>query len=315
MNKNKVIKIAIIVAAIIIFLLKVVIPSIRYNEAIALMNEGKYEEAMTVFGTLYGYKDSYKQESACRTIINDKAYDEAVTLMNEGKYKEALAAFDALDGYRDSAGKARTLLNFQQIKAAEVGDYIKLGGDGYWRQIYDTSYYDTKYDIEWLVLEREGNKLFVISKYVLDYKLYNDKIESVTWETCTLRKWLNGTFLDKTFSELEQRLIQTTEVPADKNPDYGTSQGEVTNDRIFLLSIDEANKYFASDKARICENDNGNACSWWLRSPGVIQQVAACVITNGKIDSYGDVYDWGWQYEVTYVPKGVRPAMWIDLNA
>lgn len=312
MNKNKVIAIVVTTAAIIYALWEVVGPDLKYNAAVAMMNEGKYEKAIAAFDALGSYKDSFKQKSECQTAIDDKAYEEAVALMNEGKYEEALAAFDALDGYKDSTIKARSIrekLNFEQMKAAEAGEYITFGA-------YYQNYYGSKEDIEWLVLERDDDKLFVISKYVLDRQLYNDEIESVTWETCTLRKWLNGTFLNGAFSKSERSLIQTTEVSEDKNPYWKTDPGEATNDKIFLLSMDEAKKYFASDKARICEKDNGDACSWWLRSPGIYQQVAACVKEDGRVSLDEGVFLMSsWQYEVTYVPEGVRPAMWIDLDA
>lgn len=311
MNKNKVIAIVVTTAAIIYALWKVVGPDLKYNAAVAMMNEGKYEKAMAAFDALDGYKDSYKQKSECQTAINDKAYDEAVTLMNEGKYEEALSAFYALHGYKDSTKKARSIrekLNFEQMKAAEAGEYITFG-------TYN------KVGVEWLVLERDGNRLFVISKYVLDRQLYNDEIESVTWETCTLRKWLNRTFLNEAFSKSEQSLIQTTEVSADKNPYWKTNPGEATNDKMFLLSINEVNKYFTSDEERICAPTrdasvgNKDASSWWLRSPGIYQQVAARVKEDGSVSSDEGVVLMGDKYGVVYYPEGVRPAMWIDLDA
>ena len=200
-----------------------------------------------------------------------------------------------------------------------VGNIIEFGA---YEQDKDTS--DGKENVEWQVLAKEDNKILVISKYVLDAKPYNTNLVNVTWETCALQTWLNGTFFDEAFSEAEQSMIQTTEVSADRNPDYSTDPGNATKDKIFLLSINEANKYFASDEARKCVPtayakangawfsnkytlDGEATCWWWLRSPGFPQDFAAYVYDVGNVRSRGDY---------VYLGSGcVRPAMWIDLDA
>ncbi|MBQ3072557.1 MAG: TIR domain-containing protein [Oscillospiraceae bacterium] len=172
--------------------------------------------------------------------------------------------------------------------------------------------------IEWLLLAKEENKALVISKYALDCQQYNTSSTYVTWETCSLRKWLNNDFINAAFSKEEKALIPTVTVPADINPDYYTYPGKATQDQVFLLSIAEANKYFGSDSARQCRptdytvangayvnSDNGN-CWWWLRSPGVSQRSAANVRCGGDVYEYGS--------SVSHVNNAVRPALWIDLS-
>ncbi len=192
----------------------------------------------------------------------------------------------------------------------KVGDCIYFGS---YEQ--DNNKSNGKETIEWQVLAKENNKVLVISRYALDCKPYNTEWEDVTWETCTLRAWLNGTFLNEAFSETEQSIIQTTEVPADRN---------ATKDTIFLLSINRAEKYFASDEARMCvptayaiangayTNDNyivdGEAtCWWWLRSPGGYRSDATSVYRDGGVYSGG--------HRVSSARGCVRPALWIDLDA
>ena len=200
-----------------------------------------------------------------------------------------------------------------------VGDIIEFGA---YEQDNDTS--NGKEPIEWLVLERDGNKILVISRYALDVQPYNTEYEDITWETCTLRTWLNETFLNEAFSEAEQSIIQTKEVPADRNPDHSTDPGNATKDKIFLLSINEAYEYFASDEARMCiptayaiangaltsdefKVDGAATCWWWLRSPGDYQRSAGDVHHVGGVNSYG--------CGVSYAGVCVRSAMWIDLDA
>ena len=353
------------VIAVVLLITKVIVPNSKYNAAIALMDEGKYEEAIAAFETMNGYKDSVEQITACETGIKDDAYDAAVALMNEGKYEEAIEAFEAMngyrdsaemitacetgikddaydaaialmsegniieayesliamDGYKDSAEKAESIFGeyiTKKLEHVHIGDYITFGA---YEQ--DNNKSNGKENIEWLVLAKEDNKVLVISRYALDCRPYNTKYKNVTWETCTQRTWLNETFLNEAFIEADQSIIQTTEVSADRNPDYSTDPGNATKDKIFLLSIDEANKYFTSDEARMCvptayaiangawtgsyNVDGKSTCWWWLRSPGLHRSLAAHVNFDGGVSSLG--------HSVLDDCDCVRPALWINLDA
>ena len=192
--------------------------------------------------------------------------------------------------------------------------------------------------IEWLVLDYDAanNKALLISRYALDCQQYNTKYTSVTWETCTLRGWLNGEFVNKAFSAEEQKAIITTDVDNSNSQGYngyGTDGGKNTKDKIFLLSYAEANQYFgvqyysvdgAMDnlRSRVAPTDHavrqgvwtsssyttseGKAAAWWwLRSHGSSASSAADVRGNGAL-----YYD-----GVNYNLDAVRPAFWLDLNS
>ena len=110
---------------------------------------------------------------------------------------------------------------------------------------------------------------------------------NVTWETCTLRKWLNSDFINTAFTKEQQKYTPTVIVPADQNPKYATYYGNVTNDKIFLLSISEVNKYFSTDAEMACDNtiyantiSSIGGCWWWLRTPGSNQAEAVFVSEN-----------------------------------
>ena len=185
----------------------------------------------------------------------------------------------------------------------QVGDIITFGNYG-------------GDPIEWQVLAIDGRKLLVISDWGIDAQPYNTTFEDVTWETCTLRNWLNGSFYNSAFSEAEKSKIQTTKVKNEDNPDYGTPGGNNTKDKVFLLSISEARRYFGSDSARICYPTDyaisrgvwlaaGGSCGWWLRSPGILLGEAALIDCAGYIDTDGD---WG----VNFSHWMVRPVLWYD---
>ena len=217
--------------------------------------------------------------------------------MNAGNVVEAYEALVALDGYKDSADKANSIYGqyiVEKLKVAKAGDYVFFG-----EYEQDNNTANGKEDIEWLVLEVKDGKALVISKYALDCKQYNTSYMDVTWETCTLRKWLNNDFINAAFSAEEKAMIPTVTVSADKNPAFSTNPGNVTQDQLFLLSITEANKYFSSDSARRCkptdyavangawESDNGN-CWWWLRSPGN-DRINAAFVDNAVVSRVGAV--------------------------
>lgn len=159
--------------------------------------------------------------------------------------------------------------------------------------------------IEWLVLDTKDDQVLVISKYALACKPYNDKFDYSSWEKCSLRKWLNEDFYNNAFSKEEQQRIINSP------------------DKIFLLSREEANKYFNTAVSRICaatacakaegaftseyKTKGGDECYWWLRSPGTYDTNSAVVDVDGSVNRAG-VFINAWD-------ACVRPAMWIKYPA
>ena len=173
--------------------------------------------------------------------------------------------------------------------------------------------------IEWLVLKNDGSKALLISKYALDCQRYNTSGRDVTWETCTLRRWLNGSFINSAFSAEEQKQILHTTVTADRNPSSNTDPGNNTTDKVFLLSRAECSQYLVLCDARSCEGtaycfaqgaaqqDVYGGCRWWLRSPADYSGCVICVNDNGMYASAGcSTFSDG----IT-----VRPALWINLGS
>ena len=248
-------------------------------------------------------------------IIPNVKYNNAVALMNEEKFEEAIAIFSTLDDYKDSK-KNVLLLENKILKKADIGDIVFFG-------VYeqDDITFNGKEAIEWLVLAKENNKILVISDKALDCQPYNTTDNDMTWESCSLRKWLNGTFFSSAFSTEEQSLILDTNVSADKNPEYSIDPGNATTDKVFLLSINDVEKYFASDEYRWCSPTayakkkgayistggviGGVAnCRWWLRSPGYDLPFAAIVSASGLVSCES----------VSADDACVRPAMWIEVS-
>ena len=185
---------------------------------------------------------------------------------------------------------------------------------------------------EWNVLSINNGFIFAIlsDRNKIQYKkkwnynsadllTYNDTNAPVTWETCTLRKWLNKTFIER-FSDGEKELLVPTKVINRNNPFYGTSGGNDTVDRVFCLSIDELRYFCSSDrKKKILGMDSLANDSYWLRSPGK-QQNEASVST--AIISYNGEWNPNFTYEVNTSIRNdgygdtivVRPCICINTN-
>ena len=256
-----------------------------------------------------------------RFLIPSSRYKAAVDLYQAEQYDEAIAAFSALEGYKDSqdylercyigkAGQER----YNLVKSINIGDSYVFGA---YEQDNDSS--NGKEGIEWIVLDKQGLSVLLLSKYALDGREYHTPRVSCTWETCHVRQWLNDSFLNEAFSPEEQSKILYTTVNADKNPLRSTSPGNGTTDKVFLLSIPEATRYFDSDRARQCRGTpycyaqgayeaNNGCCLWWLRTPGDIPSTSVFVLYDGT------VYDFGYFTYAGY-DGAIRPALWLDLSA
>ena len=191
------------------------------------------------------------------------------------------------------------------LNAYEVGGKITFGSYPFYED-------GRKKPIDWIILDIDAdNNALVISDYVLDNVKYNEKYEKITWENSTIRKWLNNDFLNKAFSPEQRSKIISSRIVNKDNAKYNTRGGNATTDKLFLLSIEEAEKYFKDDESRIAyptpyakskksvngnlyvsssyvSTDRGGSCWWWLRSPGDDQDGAADVYNDGDVLSYGN---------------------------
>lgn len=158
--------------------------------------------------------------------------------------------------------------------------------------------------ISWTVLDVKDGSALVISNKPVCTMAYHLPGGDITWRDCEVRKWLNGEFLETCFKADESAAILTcSNVVNENNPTYNTPGGEPTSDKLFLLSMSEANEYFPDNESRALGS------YWWLRTPGSNPANAAVVGSDGRISSCGSLV-------VNYFGKyGVRPAMWIALDA
>ena len=169
-------------------------------------------------------------------------------------------------------------------------------------------------EIDWLRLAVENDKTLLISMDVLEKRPYNDELKNVTWENCTLRKYLNGEFLDK-LGVMKSAIVDTCNSNPN-NPWYGTAGGNATTDKVFLLSLDELVKYLGDNgdlhntkRYRVATKDN--------ESGDISYSLAGCIVTakyvakpDGNLlhDQYNDARQARAQYEEDY---GWTSGWWL----
>jgi hypothetical protein len=195
-----------------------------------------------------------------------------------------------------------------KIQSTSVKSTVKFGN---YEQDNNTS--NGKEEIEWIVLAKEDGKALLISKDCLDFRPFHNQNSSVTWESCTLRTWLNNTFYSTAFGTKYNKLILSSTI---SNVGCGN-----TVDKVFLLSQSEVLTYFSSNGARQAKatkyaqalgaevSQYTYSSQWMLRTPGYIDSVPMFVRLPGDLSSHNDHYSYEKQ-EYT----SVRPAIWVDIS-
>lgn len=175
----------------------------------------------------------------------------------------------------------------------------------------------------WRVLDIKDGKALLLTNDIVEGRPYHKSCEQVTWADSTIRDYLNDQFLTSKFTEEEQAKIIESTISNPDNEWFGTKGCEDTQDKVFLLSIEEAVRYFG-DSGQLVDmtseseyfiddeyNENriatldGEPEWWFLRSPGGEDGRAADVSDVGPLIIYGDCTNAG---------HGIRPALWVTMD-
>ncbi|MBR4710760.1 MAG: hypothetical protein IKP10_01920 [Clostridia bacterium] len=298
-------------------------PSLTDASDSALVNAKSHlGTAFDLYASMKLFRDSRIRMADCGGLISGIENEQTARVEAQKKAEE-----EARKKAEEKAEQEVRKRIASEEKLRNVGSYVTFGAYPQTAEGTDST------PIEWLVLDYDAanNRALLISRYGLDAKPCNEKRGDYTWERCSLRSWLNRDFLNAAFSQAEQSVILLTNVDNSRSQgysEYGTNGGNNTQDRIFLLSYAEANKYLGvtyfdreNMKSRAAPTDyaikqgahtddnktaDGVAAGFWrLRSPGMAQGSTAVVAEDGHIaNSYVDS---GWGC--------VRPALWINLES
>ncbi len=158
--------------------------------------------------------------------------------------------------------------------------------------------------IEWIVIAEKGDAQLLLSKNIIDHKpFYDESISfSYSWEKCSLREWLNGEFLEKSFTEEEQKRIKAV-----TNTDNALSGKTV--DRIFLLSEREARRYLKAEAGDF-KVKNTNYAADIQRKLGY--KIGGWILRSGRLDGLKYCLSDGVQQDRMYLEgsQPIRPALW-----
>ena len=184
----------------------------------------------------------------------------------------------------------------------------------------------------WRVLDIQNGAALIITEEIIEQRPYHDVYENITWADCTLRKYLNGEFHNSFNAADKARIIAVTNENPD-NPWYGTDGGKDTQDRIFILSLEEAVcKYFGDSSANLYNRGEkqkywferkdannskrgtmfkGVQWTYWLRTPGRVN-VKAVYCGGSGIGIQGNNVLKG-NLSEGKCTVGVRPALWLRI--
>ena len=241
---------------------------------------------------------------------------------------------------------------YRRLKGEDATYYSSNEEGQYnWNGSYKTYHYFKYEPIKWRVLNRNGNDALLLADVALDDQKYNTNYEDVTWETSSMRSWLNGygasvnqpktdysrkNFINSAFTSTQKSAIKTTNVVNNNNIDYRIAGGNNTSDKVFLLSESEVYntdtaagygfvKDYSTDEAR------RSRCSTYTYAMGTGRYYD----TDSEYTKYnGNIWWWlrspgdssscgaaevdyyGCVYEsgnVAYNRYGMRPALHLNL--
>lgn len=337
-KKIIIVVISVVLLATAIFVEIIVIqaaPENKVNRKLKLaqkyLNEMNYEQAVITYIEIITINPKCETAylAAANIYMKTQREDKAMEILEQARQNIDSEAINAKleEARKTGTGGGENITQTQKpiIAPANAGEIITFGT---YEQDGDVS--NRAEPIEWIVLDNQEGRMLVISRYGLDCQPYNTTQADVTWETCTLRNWLNSEFYNMAFNEGEKKVIMTSTLENPDNEHYGTSGGNITKDNIFCLSADEADRYFTKDEERATKPTEyavnrgvyvtkaedvgvssvqgyiGNCC-WWLRSPGDVCINAMFVFDGGAIPF------WRWGQPAVNNNVSVRPALWIKL--
>lgn len=205
----------------------------------------------------------------------------------------------------DSTGEIVTELEVV-TETQKDEDYILFGN---YEQ--DSDVENGSESIQWILLDDNGDSCLLLSRYILDYKDFNDTTiaKATSWGNSTLREWLNNDFVNSAFTESEQNEIKWTEVQ-----DYKSENqlGDITSDKVFILSYSQVLQYFpdewssATTSTEYAKTQKSYVTdSYWLIDSHSSALYKYLINSEGIADNKPRVNE----------SEGIRPAIWVSKTA
>ena len=264
-------------------------------------------------------KSVISEENGCTVINISKLENQAIEYLNECKQKE-------------QEERERQIKEAQRKRELLLADIGKIWTFGSYYQNSDSS----KEPLEWIVVDRREGGAMLITKNAIAYKNFNETNTNCYWQNSTLHNWLVNDFFNSAFSNDEKSRMMTLKEASEKTNFNATSYMylNVTNEKVFLLTKDNAFSYLKTIEQRQCKStpyamrsyfktksqfaslatdyNKYGACNWWLcgcpHQYGKSSYFADCVKATGDI-SLG-INNGGCPITLE---SGVRPIIWINV--
>ena len=261
-----------------------------------------------------------------RVVAPALDYRKAVSMIEAQNQDEAYRLLHGLN-FLDSGDLVREIAR-ERLSRAEIGSTVQLG---FYPQGAKVS--EEKEIIDWVVLDKDGSRLLLVSQYALDCLPYESADVSqvfASWQTCMLHRWLNETFLNEAFDRGEARLLVRTNLDEETQGGGARFVQDASADKVFLLSISEADRYFPDNEARRClptryaigrgayQSSVGRTCFWWLRTTvdhmdrSLEGEPVETITRASLVGSTGRIVDIG--HYMSNQQYAVRPAIWVDTD-
>ena len=290
---------------------------------------------------LFGSYPSAEVVDSGWDAVDDYALQDGDLIRNDALFAR-LEAADWQDNRTELDGYAYLRVGLESAPAAG-------GREQHYRWEYSRPWHYFRIQpMRWRVLDIRENKALLLADRMPDSVPFHDADESVTWEECTLRSWLNGYgaeankqgtdytgqgLIDLAFTDEEREAVLPTQCRNLANRDYGTNSGGDTEDRLFILSNEEvfegenAGRY-GFDASRDFDDPAKRFTStlyakcmgaWWSPVDDYAGNSFWFMRTSGyTARSITYICDFGFIYSrgtlATCSDAGVLPAMWIDLD-
>ena len=192
--------------------------------------------------------------------------------------------------------------------------------DSIWFGIRGKDLTDAGSEIQWRVLDTNTNigedRLFLLSEKLIGATPFHNPSfptpPSRRWQGSDAQKWCkdfsgengNEDFKSLTAQELAAIKPTTESNPKDIAPDaplHPVKEYALNGDKVFFLSVGEAETYFQTDDERIAD-DGKNPEKWWLRSPYKTLPIRVMIVKEN-----GGIYRAKMREELS-----VRPAFNLD---
>lgn len=244
------------------------------------------------------------------TFADSIKFQWAKILISNGNIEKGVGLLNSIE---DHQGAAKLL---DKYKFTVVGNIVKFG-----KYEQDADMGNGQEPLEWVVLDydHDEQKALIITLYAIDCIQYMDGYGAVTWENSDARAWLNKNFIRTAFKGNELGRILESDIETPNNLKYKTKGGNITADKVFLLSDAEFKKYLDktdfsigyttqySLERGVQSGPISGTSVCWLRTPGESLVYVSTVSYVGELNSKG-VYSYS-------SSCGIRPAMWIDVNS